>query len=234
MNRTATLICLYSGFAATILFFAGFVLLAGFLPPPAPTLSAADVAAFYQRHPLETLVGTFLIMTGLGLLAPWGAAIAALLRPVEGDMPVLGYIQLVNIAVATMVVILCPMFWAAAAYRSFDTPPEIIRVMNDIGWFLVLAPWPPFSFWLVALATAIMADKRPKPVFPRWIAWLSLWAAILFIPAGAVLIFKSGAFAWNGLVAFYIPVAVFFVWLVVTSAYAIRAIKPVDNVSQVP
>jgi hypothetical protein len=216
-------ICFISGFVIAALFAIGFITLSDFLPPPPATLSAMEVAAFYQQHPIQREIGMFLIMTSMGMLAPWGAVLATRLRAVERGFPTLTYIQLANCAVATMVVVLCPMFWAAAAYRPFDTPPEILRVMNDIGWFLVLAPWPPFTFWLAGVALAILNDDRPNPEFPRWTAFLSLWAAVLFIPAGAVLIFKDGPFAWDGIIAFYIPVIIFFVWLMVMSFYGTKA-----------
>lgn len=224
MARHVTYLCFLCGPILAALFFIGFVVLAGFLPPPAPTLTPAEVAAVYQVHPIRTLVGTFCIMTAMGMLAPWGAAVAARLRVVETGVPVLTYVQLINCAVSTMVVVFCPMFWAAAAYRPFDTSPEIIRVMNDIAWFLVLAPWPPFTFWLFGVAGAILIDKRPVPDFPRWLAFFGIWAGILFVPAGGVLIFKTGPFAWNGLLAFYIPVIAFFLWLVIMSYYGLRAV----------
>ena len=223
MSSKITRACLASGFLVALLFGLGFVVLAGFLPPPPPTLAPIEVAEFYQQHPTATLIGAFFIMTAMGMLAPWGCALAASLRHAETGVPVLTYLQLVNCAISTMVVVFCPMFWAAAAYRPFDTSPEIIRVMNDIGWFLVLAPWPPFSFWLAAVGCSVLSDRQSVRLYPAWTAYLSFWCAVLFVPAGAVLIFKTGPFAWNGIIAFYIPVVAFFAWLMIMSFYGSRS-----------
>jgi hypothetical protein len=80
-----------------------------------------------------------------------------------------------------------------------------------------------FLFLVHSGGLDILNDKRPTPMFPRWTAWFSFWAAILFVPAGAVLIFKTGPFAWNGLIAFYIPVITFFAWLMLMSGYGFKA-----------
>jgi len=66
----------------------------------------------------------------------------------------------------------------------------------------------------LAIAFAILGDRSEQPIFPRWLAYLSIWVAVLFLPAGAVTFFKSGAFAWNGLLAFWIALAAAMVWLV--------------------
>ncbi|WP_433566617.1 hypothetical protein ACQP1O_16285 [Nocardia sp. CA-151230] len=39
------------------------------------------------------------------------------------------------------------------------------------------------------------------------------WAATLITPAGLVLFFKDGPFAWNGIVGIYIPLAAFAIWM---------------------
>ncbi|NIB38878.1 hypothetical protein HBA55_04730 [Pseudomaricurvus alkylphenolicus] len=207
------------------LFVIGYIVLAGFLPPPAPSLTAEQIAELYRGRSLQINVGMFFLMTSMSMVALWGAVIAARLRVVEQGVPILTYAQLINCAVATVVIAVCGLFWAAAAFRAHDLDPEILRMLNDLGWFFFLAPWPPFTFWLGAMAWAILKDRRPTPDFPRWTAFLCLWAAVLFIPAGFILIFKTGPFAWNGLLAFYIPVGIFFLWISVMTYYGVIAIK---------
>src|SRR5207248_2123003 len=83
----------------------------------------------------------------------------------------------------------------------------------DFGWILFLFLWPPFTMWFVAVGIAMLCDSPSSPVFPRWCGYLSLWAAFLTVPAGCMLFFKSGPLAWNGLIALYIPLVIFFIWL---------------------
>jgi hypothetical protein len=48
--------------------------------------------------------------------------------------------------------------------------------------------------------------------------------AISFMPGGVIPLFKSGPLAYNGVLAFWIPFSIFFVWLVVMPMVLHRAI----------
>lgn len=63
------------------------------------------------------------------------------------------------------------------------------------------------------------------PDFPRWAPYLSLWTALLFIPACLIFWFKVGPFSWNGVVACYIPVFIFFIWVLGLTVLAIQAVR---------
>ena len=56
---------------------------------------------------------------------------------------------------------------------------------------------------------AILLDKRAVPIFPRWLGFLNLWAAVMFVPGSFNVFFLQGFLAWDGWLAFYFPVAVF-------------------------
>jgi hypothetical protein len=48
---------------------------------------------------------------------------------------------------------------------------------------------------------------------------------VLYVPGACLAFFQHGAFAWNGLLAFYVPVAAFFIWLVVMTVLTLRSIN---------
>jgi hypothetical protein len=101
----------------------------------------------------------------------------------------------------------------AASFRYDDRAPDVTRALHDLGWILfVTVIW---SLWvqLIAIAAAILIDRRSEPVLPRWLGYLNLWVAMLIIPAGLVLFFKHGPFAWNGVVGLYIPLVAFVIWM---------------------
>ena len=50
MSTRGQLVCLYSGYAFFILYLFGIVVVAGFIPPPAPCWSADAIAAFFGQH----------------------------------------------------------------------------------------------------------------------------------------------------------------------------------------
>jgi hypothetical protein len=229
MDKNTQLTYLWCGPAVTVLFGFGFVFLAGMVPPPGPDLSALEIQAFYQAHPMRTGIAMILMMASMGMLALWGTALALRLRIVEGDFPVLTCAQLVNVAVGVTIVVLIPMIWAAAAFRADTSSPEVIQTINDVGFFLLMAPWPPFSFWICSHSWAVFRDRRAVPEYPKWVGFLGLWVAVVFIPASCVLIFKSGPFAWHGIFGFYLPLSAFFIWEITVTIFAIKAVMKSDS-----
>jgi hypothetical protein len=51
-------------------------------------------------------------------------------------------------------------------------------------------------------------------VWPRWAGYLNFWVALGGAGGGLAVFFKTGAFAWNGLIGFYIPVTTFILWII--------------------
>jgi hypothetical protein len=57
--------------------------------------------------------------------------------------------------------------------------------------------------WMVA----ILIDKNR--VFPKWFGYLNLCNALTEVVVSPAWIFQTGAFAWNGLIAWWIDMVVF-------------------------
>jgi hypothetical protein len=84
---------------------------------------------------------------------------------------------------------------------------------------------------LVLLGVAVRGDRGPVPVFPPWFGTLSVAVGVIFALGGLVVFAKSGPFAWNGLLAFWVPLAVYGGWIFVATALLLRA--PLDSPSGV-
>jgi hypothetical protein len=76
-----------------------------------------------------------------------------------------------------------------------------------------------------AFAFAILTDTRTTPLFPRWLGYLNIWAAITFTPGVILPFFKSGPFAWNGIFVFWIPAIVFAIQFVANVIHLLKAIN---------
>ena len=74
-------------------------------------------------------------------------------------------------------------------------------------------------------AGAILTNHSGRPFLPRWVAYMNVWAGLLYFPAALLLFFKRGAFAYNGLLALYVPLAAFLIWIVLMTQQLIRSIK---------
>jgi hypothetical protein len=101
--RRLQLVCLWCGPVMLVLFSAGLIALAGFWPPPHPTDSAEQIRSMYLDDLTRIRIGMCLMMAGIGLLIPWGAAIAAQTNRIKTGTPVLTYAQVGAVAVSTMI-----------------------------------------------------------------------------------------------------------------------------------
>lgn len=231
MTTKSQLFCAWCGVGFVALFTLGWWIIANYVPPMSPTLTAAEVAAFYQNNTNTIRFGLMLTMISAALTAPWVAVIAVQLQRIEGEFPVLTYAQLVAGAVGIVVLLLPPLIWTTVAFRP-DRDPELMLLMNDFGWLLFIMTFSPAFIQNLVIALAIFSDQGAVPVFPRWLAYFNIWVAILFIPGGLITFFKAGPFAWNGLLAFWLPLIIFFAWFLVMFLALLKAIKAHSNTAQ--
>jgi hypothetical protein len=226
MHSGVQRLCAWCGPLMTVVFFIGFIPLAHFLPPPSPEAGAAEIAQMYRDNALGIRIGMFLVLIVAGLFLTFGVSITMQTRRIEGPgYPIMSYLQLPVMGLSAVIAAFCAIFWEAAAYRPDNTSPDVTRALNDLGWFTFLWPWVPFSLWCVAIAVPVLRDRSAAPVYPRWVAYLNIWTAILFLPAGVIVFVKRGPLAWNGVFAFYIPLFVFFGWVMAMAFVTLRAIS---------
>jgi hypothetical protein len=223
--RRVQLAFIWCGPLAVLLFLIGWVVLAGYLPPIAPTASAHEVADWYVTHVTAIRLGLFVSSIAMPLVIPFGIAIAVQLRASEPAVPILTYGQVAFASLGAVVTVFTMMVWAVAAFRPSDTSPDITRMLNDFGWFLFLFTWAPFSLWYVVIGAAILLDENDVPALPRWVAYLNFWVAFLSIPAGLILFFKHGIFAFDGLLALWVPLVVFLIWIITMTVVTTTAIN---------
>ena len=212
MEAKVQRVLIWTGPAMIVLWLGAFLFIAGFIPPSSPKASAADIFALYQGHTNAIKVGMVISMAGSALLVPWAVAISGQLKRINGAKA-LADTQMVSCALLSLEFITPIGIWMAASYRFDDRAADVTRALHDVGWILFMTViW---SLWLqlLAIAAAILIDRGAEPVLPHWLGYLSLWVALLIIPAGLVLFFKQGPFAWTGVVGLYIPLTGFVVWI---------------------
>jgi hypothetical protein len=189
----------------------GWMVFAGFLPPPSPALSPNQVAEVWADHTNLKRLGMVLCLWGGCLYVPFTVAVGILLRRSEVGEGVLSTAQTALGTLGTVFFSLNFLILAVVAYRP-DLPEQVIQPLHDLGFIMTFAPVAPFTFQYFAIGIAILQDRASQPVFPRWVAYINFWVAILLIPATAIPFFKNGPMAWNGILAFWIPVVVFVAW----------------------
>lgn len=223
-------LCAWSGAVFDILFMIGWCFIAGLFPPPSAAASAEEIAAFYANNTTAIRAGLIIAMAGCTFYVPFVAVISAQMRRIPGVSPVLVHTQALSGLAGMMIILLPVMTWMTATFRP-ERDPNLILLLNDLGWLLFTITFAPFVAQNCALALAILGDKGAEPVFPRWAAYFTLWTAFSFIPAVLIIYFKTGPFAWTGLIGLWIPLGLFTVWIFVMLSLLLRAIGQESEVA---
>lgn len=224
VRRSIQLVSIWSGIPMVILLFVGLWPIAGFIPPLHPSASALEIANTYRTEGGMIRVGLAISFLSIILLFPFGAAIAAQTRRIEGSLPTLTYIQVAGLASGSLIFIIPWVCWIVAAFRPERLDSDIL-LLNDLGWMTFVLSFVAFFAWLAAIGVAILSDESKKPIYPRWAGYLNLFVAISFFPDILIPFFKSGIFSWAGLFPFYLPFATYFIWILVMIWLTDKAIK---------
>jgi hypothetical protein len=212
----------WGGVVNWLMSFAG-LYIAGFLPIISPAASAEQIAALYRANgPLMIETGSIVFLLASAPFVPFIAVLSAQIKRIEGDRRTFTYLQLAAGAASMTPLIVTPLPWCVAAFRPHS--PEIIQVLNDLGFITMLTATPAVGVQVLAVGLAVLADKRAQPVFPRWVAHASFVCA-LGLQGGLLLVLtRTGPFAWDGVIAGLLPF-IFFPWCILMTPLLLRAIK---------
>jgi hypothetical protein len=212
MNTTARRVCIYCGPVMVVGWLVGFGI-SHFIVPPHPGASAHTIQSLFVHHTFRIRLGLTMTMFACALLVPFSAAIAAEMRRIEGRHQVLAATQVTSGAVVSLEFILPQMIWLSVAFRPSAVSPATLRMFDDMAWIMFVALISSAMVQSASIAFAAFIDRSPEPIFPRWFGYLNAWVTLFIAPCGIVQFFHHGAFAWRGLMGFYVPVAVYTIWI---------------------
>jgi hypothetical protein len=184
---------------------------AGFVPPPAPTLDAQQIAQIFQDNTARIRFGMIIIMFGAMFYMPWTAVIAQQLSRIEGHIGMLTWCQIMAGTCNVMLTFYPPILWLIISFRP-DRPIELTYVLNDAAWLMFVGGLTPLLPAVITIAISAFRTQPEPAVFSRWVGYFNFWCLLLFLPGQAMFFFKVGPFAWNGLLAFWLPIGVFSIW----------------------
>ena len=223
-SRRIQVFCAWCGPLFTILLFGGWGLMAGFIPLISPADSAAQVAGAWRDHHTLTLLGLTIAMFGIALTLPFYLVISVQMRRTELRLPILSILQLAAGIIITAVLLIPMLVFIVGAFRP-ERSPALDQLVNDASYIMLILPWPPIMVQVFAIAAATFTDRRENPVFPRWFGYLNVWVGFLLVPANMIIFFKTGPFAWTGVIGFWMPAAIFGLWYFVVTYVLLKAIR---------
>jgi len=111
-----------------------------------------------------------------------------------------------------------------SAYRK-ESEASVLQGFSDWAWFAFLLGWIYLAIEMFATAIVELMDQRPEPMVPRWFSWLTIAGGFTVFFAAGPAFFKSGPFAYHGLLAFYLPVAIWGGYICLTTWYMLKELK---------
>lgn len=200
---------------------------AHFIPPLAPTLTADQVTAHYRNHESAIKAAAGLMTLGAFPYIFWVATISGQMARIPGVPKLAIYAQLLGGVYTTLFLTLPAYFMAITAYR-LDRPQELTQLMNDIIWILMFSNFPGFVIQDITFSYSILLDRRPRTLFPRWLAYVTTGLTLLYWPAFGLFFVKTGVVAWNGALSFWVASVAGGLNIFIISFYLYKAIAKVD------
>ncbi|MGV6807575.1 MAG: hypothetical protein ACWA5K_06710, partial [bacterium] len=120
----------WSFIIALILFFLGYAVIAGMLPPYKPSADAQTIAAIYNDDFTRIRIGNVILMFGAMMWIPSVAVFARILTYIEGGPGMLTYMQIISGTCNTLLFFYPALWWLAASFRPERTP-ELTLMLND-------------------------------------------------------------------------------------------------------
>jgi len=207
----------------------GFAVFAGFWPPPAESLNAAEIAAEFRDHHTAIRIGMVLMAAGGPFYFVWSAVISRIISRMEGPMGVLSTVELIGGLFTALVTFLPPVIWVTAAFRLDARSDETISMLYDFGWFFFDLTFLCTFLQQLAVGVAILRDRRAQPLFPRWVAYLAFLTCLIYVPLSLLPFVRTGPFAWHGLLNFWGVFTLFFVFIGVVAFYGYRALRVLED-----
>jgi len=222
VRRRINLATVWTGPLFFALYLLAFGVIAGYVPPPSPSLTPTEVVELFADDGQRIRLGLILGMIFCTLLFGFFGAFSVQIARVEGRVPVLAMLQFGAAVLLIVFFFLCHMLWIAMTFRHYDA--AAMQQMNDLAWLIFVMVFPTYVLQMICIGVASFMDTAQK-AFPRWYGWFCLWVGISGSGGGIAVYFTSGPFAWNGAVGFWIPIAMFAAWLCTSVPVLLRAVN---------
>jgi hypothetical protein len=156
-----------------------------------------------------------------------------MLAKIEGRWPLWSLTMAVCGVFISLIVFFNACAWIVSAYRD-ESEASVIQAFSDWAWFAFLLGWIYLAIEMLATAVVELMDHRPEPMVPRWLTWLTIAGAATLIFAAGPAFFKSGPFAYHGLLAFYLPVVIWGGYIALTTWYMLKELRRAPDEPQIP
>ena len=204
---------LWLAWYATIIFYnlfaVAFFVLTRTQPPPRPSWSAQRIVQWFTDNHTGILVGFAIMFLVTGLTTAQNALIAYSMRRMSVSRAfAYSYIVLYSLSAVPGMLVLCVVL-TVGALRP-DRAPALQNWLYDLAFLSYVGTMGVFLVGSLIWMLAILLDRNR--VLPKWFGYLNLCNALTEVVVSPAWFLRSGPFAWNGLIAWWIDMVVFGVY----------------------
>lgn len=221
--------CAWNGMLFMAVFMVFWGLMGHNLPPWGGDEPASAIARYFRETRNWVRTGMVISMTFAVSYAVWGLAIGKVMRHAAGRDSILVDLQVWGAGLTVVPVLVSSSFWLAGSYRPDTLPDEILQLLYDMAWLLIDLAYSVTSVQMIALGVGFLQDKRAKPLFPKWVCWYSIWVGFMFVAECLMPFFKSGPFARQGILNFWIEFSIFFAYAPIITWFLLKAIPRLER-----
>lgn len=213
-------LCILTSAVGLVILLSGFVVGSQF-PFPSPDHDPGYIGDFYREHANGIRLMAAFVTTGGALTAPVAVVLGLHLMRIQGAKA-MAFLELAMGSVSALAVCIPGFFWQTAAFRP-ERDPIVTQSWHDAGWLCFVATVFFAILQFSSTGVAVLSDRSERPVFPRWLGYLSFWSSAGLVPSALCLWFKTGPFAWNGVLTLYLAFFVAGLWLISVMVLTLRA-----------
>jgi hypothetical protein len=194
------------------------------VPPPSPKLSAAEIAQWYAERHDQIRIGAVICSYTGAFMVPLVVVLAVQMARQEASR-VWTLLMISGGVMMTIFLVLPPLFWGVAAFTP-SRSPEVTAIMHELGVLTLTTTDQYFIFmWVAIVVICLLPTSVKHSPFPRWFGYFTAWIAMMFEAGALAFLPRTGPFAWNGVLVFWFPLALYGLWLTVTSVMVLRALR---------
>ena len=211
MSTRSQIVLVWWALAFQVMFGLAAVFLVHVVPPPPPTNGDSQIAGFFAFHSTSILIGAALAVTATGFSIPLAAVVSERMARLGPGMRVWAIVQGMGGALVSVYLVFPALIWGVAAFTPERVPSET-RMFSDLAFLALVTTTPYYIFQVIPIAYVCLSNESDSPFFPRWFGYFSIWSFMITEVGPLGFLTKSGPFAWNGLIVFWLPVVIFTSW----------------------
>jgi hypothetical protein len=191
------------------IFTISFFVLSRTQPPPKAWWPLPRVVQWFDHNHTGILIGFAIVFLVAGLSLTANGLIAYSMRRMSVSR-VFAYSYLIIYSLAGVPGMLLTCIALTVGAMRPDRDPRLIGLLYDMGFLSFSGTMGIFLIGSLIWGVAILLDNNR--VLPKWFGYLNLCNAMTEVVVAPCCMFKSGPFAWDGIIAWYVNIVVFGVY----------------------